>query len=353
MSYQLYKWTFRPKSGVITPFLSDILWGHLVWAISYEQGNIKELLSQFNTNTPPWVISDAFIKDCLPIPRYGKPFEFPTNIPKQEGILIWRIIEHLDKVKYVHVNIFNEMCSGLTPYKLYQEILEGIRNPITFFKLAKPLSYDTNIKRYEKILSHCAKTIYDNKTEVDTKKRSILSAFFVEQEVNKNSINRLTNSAEQLYTQVETYYTDDLDVYLKINSEFDITILEKAIKYIEASGYGKKASAGKGQIQTISFEKSESISMDYKENGFISLSTYIPNEKDYTEIIYANSNTKYGKISSNLGENNVFKHPFTYDEAGSIFRGSPDVYKGKMLYNVHKNPDIVQYGLSFSVGVNI
>lgn len=324
----------------MTPWTSDTLWGHMLWGIRYQQGEqaFEKLLKAFNTDKEvPWIISDAFPQNKLPIIRTDRGIT-PLPCCKKEAILTEQVVGLLDEIQWIDTDLFEEMRNGLTLNRIYEEVLVAKRCPITL-KTPK-----IKLKNIEQVLKQMA--LYRDKTE---------ERYCTTHTVVKNSINRLTGTAGEdggLYTQTEYTYHKPLEVYMKIREDVDLTMIIKAIEYIEQTGYGKKASTGKGAIKTISFEKEEHcFRRTYEGENFIVLSSYMPKAEDYTDIVWSKSHYKQGKVSSALGEHNVFKAPFRYYQAGSIFEGIPNNHKGKMLKGLHENTNIIQYGIPFVVGV--
>ena len=126
------------------------------------------------------------------------------------------------------------------------------------------------------------------------------------------------------------------------------------IKFIEGNGYGKKSSIGKGDFETVSFEKFGGFAEIKNADGFVVLSNYIPKEFDYEEIVYETPLIKFAKIG-NHGRNaeNPFKKPFACFRSGSIFKKGETEKVGKVLENIHFDRSIVQIGIPFVLEVKL
>ncbi|OON98959.1 MAG: hypothetical protein ATN35_00445 [Epulopiscium sp. Nele67-Bin004] len=313
MKYQLYRWEFVVKTSVLTPFHSDTLWGHIVWAIKYLHGDkvFEEYLTKFvQDEYKPFIISNAFPKGYLPFINLPHSFDKPAT--KAEAILLSNFKSLIQQVKFVPKDMFVKMKNGLSIVDIYNEYK---KDPEYLTKLGM-----LDFEQYET--------------------------------ATKNSIDRLTGGTDDgaLYSQVETVYTTPLEVYIKVQ---DDEYIQEAINYIGQTGYGKKASTGKGQLQTISFEKVDTLlDNTHHTQAYISLSSYIPKVGDYENCLHANISSKKGKIA-NSNEVNPFKSPYCYYEAGSIFEGSVIDNKGQMLQGLHTNSEVVQYGVPFIVGVKL
>lgn len=324
----------------MTPWTSDTIWGHMMWAIRYREGQevFDKVLRDFNDiKQVPWIISDAFPQGKLPIIRIGRSYQ-QTPASKKEAILQEQVTRILDEIRLIDVDLFEQMREGLSLHTIYQEVMSVKRCPIT---LKTPKRKLTNI---EQVLNQMA--LY---------RASLEKNYCTQQTVVKNSINRLTGTTGEegaLYTQVEYTYHTPLEVYIKIREDIDVKLIEQALEYIEQTGYGKKASTGKGHIKTLSFQMEDKLfRRAYEGDAFVTIASYIPNKGDYTDVLWGESHYKQGKVSSGLGEANVFKSPFRYYQAGSVFSGTPNDQKGKMLKGLHENTHIVQCGIPFMVGV--
>ena len=52
----------KPESPFLTPPQSDTIFGHLAWAIAYDQGEtrLRQILAEFSSGNPPFLLSSAF-----------------------------------------------------------------------------------------------------------------------------------------------------------------------------------------------------------------------------------------------------------------------------------------------------
>ena len=374
MEYDIYEWQIKPRGSFMTLLESDIVWGHIIWAARYIDGEekLKELLNEFNSGNPPFIVSNGFYTGFFPFFN-KKPinrsdtdsFSEVLGINGSEGILkTIQALKSIKKVKEVSVDLFEDIREGNSSKKLLEECFEGKRCP-KCFKLLKEIgcsvsnglnsTYKNNCKVF-----HVGVFPNENDKCIIEKKQEYSNPKTINETVMKNSINRLTGTTGEensLFTQKEFYYdeTKTISIYFKIRKDYDVKKLEEYLNYIIKDGFGKRKSTGKGFFESISFNKNDKIFKTVKNpNGYIVLSNYIPSESDFTEVIGAEIMTKRGKLSGEFsGDEKPFKKPIVLYQSGSLFKGENREYHGKMLQNVHFNKEIVHYGYSFSLGVNL
>lgn len=330
-NYIIYEWRIKPKSSFLTPLHSDIIFGHIIWAISENFGDelVEKIISESKEGMPPFIFSNGFESGKLPkINRFSKSdifrslMEVSEDTSKSGKIKIMSTLKKYKKIKDLDIDMFNslrEKGSG-------KEIL--------------------NLLNRVDISSSNSKTQY----------------------IVKNTINRLDGSTQfktddgetvsGLYGNSEVFYSQDteMSIYIKVRKDFDINTLEKALTYVENTGYGKKKSTGKGNFENIFFKKTNVFDKNLKNpNGYIVLSNYVPKENDYIKLIDADIATKRGKVSGGYSlDENVFKKPFVHYTPGSVFfTDSPFAIKGKVLENIHYKKEIVQFMIPFTVEVEI
>ncbi len=248
----------------------------------------------------------------------------------------------MKKKKYVSKNVFEELLNGKKIEKIYLEVLDGIRDFSTLEK--------RKIPRNQKITEEFLEDILSGKKDENNK------SYIIEGRI-RNQINRLGNSKEndgdtRLFEQRETIFSKDteIEIFVKIRTDFEIEKFEKGMKYISINGYGRSASTGKGQFEIIGMEQEKGFEGRKNKNGFVVLSNYIPNENDQVEIINSNIFTK--KPKAYMTEN-PFKDYFICYNEGSYFKGNSDTVKGRVLENLKKDDNKnIQCLIPFVIGVD-
>lgn len=330
-NYTSYELVINPMSSFLTSMQSDIIFGHIIWAVSEMDGQekVEKILREVKLKNPPFILSNAFPEGMLP----------KINNIKSSNVFEKVSMHHDIETKEEKIKLMKFMKKQKKKIFVPKKEFQFLRNnPITS-------SFITESKKVEE----------NNQTKHSISQYSV-----------KNTINRLdgstmfvSESGEEfsgLYGITEIYYEGKLSIYIKIRNDYDIDELLKYLKYIELTGFGKKKSSGKGSFEIVSFDKAPWIDESITgANGFISLSNYVPDETDYTEIIYADISTKRGKLSGGYAnEENIFKKPIVHYLPGAVFVSqNPREIKGKAVTNIHFMENILQFMIPFTVEVKL
>lgn len=347
MNYNTWKLKIRPTSSFITPIQSDTLFGSMIWALKIQYGDefVENIIEKTKNYNPPFIFSNPIINGNYPIfGELSKEFLDEIDYVKFKGFDRKRIefYKALKKKKYVSKNVFEELLNGKKIEKIYLEVLDGIRDFSTLEK--------RKIPRNQKITEEFLEDILSGKKDENNK------SYIIEGRI-RNQINRLGNSKEndgdtRLFEQRETIFSKDteIEIFVKIRTDFEIEKFEKGMKYISINGYGRSASTGKGQFEIIGMEQEKGFEGRKNKNGFVVLSNYIPNENDQVEIINSNIFTK--KPKAYMTEN-PFKDYFICYNEGSYFKGNSDTVKGRVLENLKKDDNKnIQCLIPFVIGVD-
>lgn len=378
MEYNVYELKILPKSSFMTFLESDIIWGHIIWAMNYIEGeeSVLNTIKEYKSEEPPFIISNGFYSGLLPFINKKVINRSDTNLFKEilsiegtEGdIKTINALKKIKKIKSVSLEIFEELREGNNNKNIVKECFEGKRCPKCFEKSEKidckiNKNLNTEYKNNCKIFHNNDFVDEDLKCILEKDKNNILSNNILLDLVMKNNINRLTGTTNDesnfkgLFNQKEYYYDtkNTISIYFKIRKDFEIKKIEKYLDFIQKDGFGKRKSTGKGFFEIISFEKNDTLFKNIKNpNGYIVLSNYIPKENDFDDIISSEIMTKRGKLGGEYSfSEKPFKKPIVLYKAGSVFKGKYKEYHGKMLENIHFDKNIMQYGYSFSVGVNL
>ncbi|MGF6907603.1 type III-A CRISPR-associated RAMP protein Csm4 [Fusobacterium sp. PH5-44] len=325
--YQTYLWKIKPMSSYITPWQSDTIYGHLLWGIKlfYGEDEINATIKEFEEKKPPFIVSNGFsskrvkengkekLEMSFPIPKKSLPKRADSSeLAKKHELTtveVVNLLKKINKIKEVRLDDFNKLRGNYSNIEFVSDLLS---------------------KKNEDVIKSQASAL-----------------------VMHNSINRLSGTTEEnnLFS-LEENFAEEICIYIKVRSDYPIGKIEKLLSFIEGNGFGKKASAGKGAIETISFGKFDGFTKVDNANGFIVLSNYIPKANDYTKIVSGNTVLKIGKVANIDGnEDFPFKKPFTCFSAGSIFIKGENEISGKVLRDIHIDKKIVQIGIPFTLEV--
>lgn len=289
----LYKTTITPKSNFTTPLKGDTLFGQICWAIRYRLGEdrLNELLSDYDKK-PFLIVSDGFASGYLPKPSMPSHFLGENlELKKENRKKIWLSMEDLQSG-----NFKNAKTSGEAGY-------------------------------------------------VQTKNATI-----------KNSINYNTFTTDESgkfapYALMEMKFSKQ-DIYFLLDDKFKLDELEKALEVVSKSGYGKRASIGKGTFEYRAFEK---VSVKKNSNAFMTLSPVVIDDENLKEFYYEPF-TRFGKHGGGLASTNPFKSPLLMADSGSVViydEICEKEYIGKAISGHSANANTVHQGYSILIATEI
>jgi len=229
----------------------------------------RRILDLTLAGEPPFVLSDAFPHDWMPIPQTAHLRTWPGNIDRKT----------IKRCRWLEIESFHQVRQGLPVEadRLYedpfQQILQ-VRNTI------------------------------DRSTNTSLKEGGL---YFL-QETTFNSANRFSPS---------------LDVYLHVQADF-VDMLMALFDELSATGFGADTSAGRGQFEILGdFHSVPWLSEPVEcPNGSIVLSTFQPGPDDPVLGLWE-SFTKHGKIGPDFGLADVRKRPLVLFRPGACFFSHP------------------------------
>ncbi|AMV26285.1 hypothetical protein VT84_17945 [Gemmata sp. SH-PL17] len=261
----LYRFHVVPESAWRTPWQSDTLSGLLCGAIARLEGGDtlrRAVIDPALAARPPFVVSDAFPGDWLPIPARVKLLDWPVGERKP-----------VKRARWLNRTSFERMQRGQAP--ALQDLIE-------------------------------------------------ISGFHETTQLH-NTINRASSATLDdggLYSREETYLSAGqvrLTVYARLETEFR-ELFWRALCELATGGYGADRSAGKGQFR-IEGELEQVPALDRidRPDALVVLSTFQPAPSDPTDGAW-DAFTKYGKLGPEFGLENVFKRPLVLFKPGATFR---------------------------------
>jgi len=292
-----YKLRILPLGPWATPWHADTLFGALCWQIVRLNGAgaLTELLAQFQSGEPPFLLSDAFPEGKLPCPLSLPLQPLPETRPKRPA---W-----LDEEQFRN----NTRKPG--------PLLASARSPVEPIVSAKRL--------------HAS---IDRRSGTTTPNGAL---FEVE--------------AWRIRSQ------DDppapyLNVFVRVKES--PASVERLFRSLSFAGFGKKKSSGFGAFEVVG-EPEPCPWLDEWEwaNGFVSLSHFVPAHDDPTEGCWRVA-VKYPKFSPGIPVSHPFKGRLLMIRPGSVFRATSPVrpFYGTVLQNLSAEfPEAVHYALAFAV----
>jgi CRISPR-associated protein Csm4 len=260
----LYRFHLVPESAWRTPWQSDTLSGLLCGAIArLEGGEVlrREVIDPALEGRPPFVVSDAFPGDWLPVPAFIRLLDWPPDQRKA-----------VKRARWLECEAFGRIQRGHSP------VLADL----------------------------------------------ITDSGFHESAQLHNTIGRASSTTLDdggLYSREETHLAagqDRLTVYVRLAAAFR-DLFWRAICELATDGFGADRSAGKGQFYVEGeLEPADFLDQVDAPGGVIVLSTFQPKTGDPTEGAW-DAFTKYGKLGPDFGLDNVFKRPLVLFKPGASF----------------------------------
>lgn len=273
---RLYRVRVIPESPWLTPWQSDTLAGLLCWACARTEGERvleEELIEPGLNGEPPFVVSDAFPGEWLPIPASVRMASWAAEERKP-----------VKRSRWIERTVFTRLQHGHRP---------GIAD----------LIQDRGVHEYLQL---------------------------------RNTISRASNTTAMgggLYPTAERVLGADdqnrafshLTIYIRIRRQSK-DLLTELLKELATWGFGADRSAGKGQFRLGSgLEAIDEFDEVKSPTGCVVLSTFQPSSGDPTDGSW-DAFTKYGRLGADFGFENVFKRPLIMLRPGAFF--TPSASKG-------------------------
>jgi CRISPR-associated protein Csm4 len=342
----IYRLTIRPLTSFRTPLQSDTIFGHLMWALRYLEGEeaLTDFLDRYRGGAPPLLVSAGFPGDTLPVPVLSEDKADDEGEEGQIGTersLADEVVEHalrkaLEDERYLPLAQWRKLASELSPDKLHELRLEAREE----------------LRRVRKGATEHA--------------------------VTRTAVDRITGSAREgrLFVSHEVFYAPHrtFDIWHKVMSDENglAERLTRWWRWVERNGFGSGKSSGHGtfrfQDEDGLVEAGSELPQVEEPNGFVTLSAWVPKAGDPTDVTYR-TRIKRGKLGEALAVPSPWKKPLLMLEPGAmacLHRGDAvtDWY-GRLVENVHwagetvpemqrtAVENVVQLGYAFPLPVRV
>ncbi|MEA3325659.1 MAG: type III-A CRISPR-associated RAMP protein Csm4 [Euryarchaeota archaeon] len=312
---------------LLSPFPIDLQSNRIFGAICvgmnelYGDDELSSMLEQFRGGSAPFILSSAFPfvygeDNKTKYHFFPKPIVKPSALDDHE--------EHYDaaknykKVKYLDQSLFNRFINGET-----NEIL-----------LIRDLS-SNNVK--------IARKMFLTGTDIN-------NDFVIrKQDTPHNILNRLSGSSENFYyTTGLNFENSGLFFLIKFYDKAYRSKVMASLRFIEDRGFGGNISSGMGQFKLSVVTDSELIKKPERDAGYsMTLSLYSP--EDFNSFDKSRCWYELIKTRGRCGDGFMKKSIWVFKE-GSTFPIHDQKICGKVVY-VRENPDVVEYGIAFPVGM--
>lgn len=260
---RLYSMGLQPLSPWLTPWQSDTLAGLLCWQCARSEGPAtleREVLAPARAGSPPFVLSDAFPADLLPLPLAVRLHPWPAEARKL-----------VKQARWITTAAFQRLQAG-GPLRL---------DDLT---VAQPL----------------------------------LSGMQLRNRIGRASS---TMGGGGLFPTEATVLADPaatLRIYVRLTDGYEERFM-RWLEAISATGFGADASVGHGQFALVSgLESADGLDHVVDADGVTILSTFQPGALDPADGCWETF-TKYGKLGPDFGLENVFKRPLVLLRPGACF----------------------------------
>lgn len=273
--HTIYRIRIRPLGPWRTPWQADTLTGLLCWMCVRTEGETvlrKEILEPMLAGEPPFVLSDAFPGDLLPIPAATRLADWPVELRKSVKRAAW-----------LRPDAFVRACNG---------------EPLD----ASDLVIDSPIAEYD----HTRNTLsrMNDTTGME-------GALFTLQEYRLN------------YSAGISGWGDGLSIYVRVRPRARELLLY-LFDELACVGFGADVGIGKGafgfpngvpELEPVDLFQSDRRSGD---KTLIVLSTFQPGPEDPTRGVWE-SFVKFGKLGPGLSGRGVEKRPLVLLRPGACF----------------------------------
>ena len=334
-----YKLTIRPLTSFRTPLQSDTIFGHLMWALRYIEGEdaLVQFLARYRDGDPPLLVSAGFPEGTLPVPVLRpepKDPEEKKHNPANEvvGAMLHKALED---DHYLPLPQWHQLAQNVSA-----RTLKGLLNTAR--------ARLRELKKEERVYP-----------------------------ITRTAVDRITGSAREgrLFVADETFYGPGrkFEIWHKLDEGGD-ELLERLTRWwrwIQRNGFGRRKSAGHGAFRIEGeglVEAGAELPQVANPNGFVTLSAWVPKTDDPANVTYR-TRVKRGKLAEVLALPSPWKKPLLMLEPGAMARlpagKSVREWYGGLVGDMHwpgkdvpdgerdVMKDIVQYGYAFPLPVHI
>lgn len=326
----LYRYKIMPKSPLMTPLMSDTLFGHFCWALLYLRGEdfLTDFLDSYGKDKPsPLLFSSAFLSGHLPRP------DLPPMSRDQANKFVSAHFGNNIKARYLGFSRLKGWSKiRLIKMEQWLSLKDGYANEVLYKTFASE-----NVQSF----------VSNTETEVSS----------------ANTINRISGAVEQegggLFQREKIWYHEgtELDLYIEAG---DGEIKDLAgwflTEYLPEHGFGADKSVGMGSLSVSPDDTFDPGMLEVKDpNARLSLSaaSFRGMEK---YLAFYRLNTKFGKLGGSYsvtsptgGHPKPFKKPVLMFEPGAVFFTPDKLNSVPLLDRVHSDGRIRHYGIPLTL----
>lgn len=329
----LYRYRLKPLSSLITPVMSDTMFGHFCWSIRYQDGveSLERFLKEYDADSPaPVLFSSAFLSGYIPKPTL-------PHLGREQALGLVKRYFGKDKA-----SIFK----GLSKIKSWNKrrlikiehwkVLKDSYDDEALYELLQNRDIDEGGKKITELSSH-----------------NVIS----------REMGTVPSEGGGLFTREKIWYDSEisLDIYVLINDSAMETRVDNFLtQYLPQNGFGADKSLGMGAFDIFRDEGFEPG--DFKvasANAVMSLSlTAFPDMGNYRA--FYRLKTKFGRLGGSFsvssptgGDTKPFKKPVLMYEEGAVFIGHQSLDTMPLLSGVHSDTRIRHCGVPVTLPLSI
>jgi len=348
--YRDLRVTIEPKSAFLTPLVADTLWGHLLWAELYSGGDIQPWVD-VESNTPPLILSDVFPEGWLPAPVMPAPTEKVRKRADEAA--------DADPKQFARLAGIAKRAAKMErlPEQVVRRLLEA---PDMGCEMVEVIAETFDARLCPRCLvatdcdcSECPALVAD--VSLDDRRacaEKLRQARPQEADVpsRHTAIDRLSFTAleGQLFDLPDRWIGGKWVCWARTTLEQDH--LKRLMQFVSEHGYGKRASIGKGRFDVVSVAEGPPLpGLQAKHGRYMLLSSsYVP--EDGCQLSDGDCYRLRVKRGKRHDSSKYIKKPVAMFEAGSVFKGQPQHYVGRLVPDVHtEDEEVVEYGLAYPV----
>jgi CRISPR-associated protein Csm4 len=330
----LQRYRIRPLSPLVTPLMSDTLFGHFCWALVYSRGEefLTDFLSSYDTDNPaPVLFSAAFPEGTLPKPslaplgkeRLKKIVEDRFGEDKRHSFRGYARVKKLLKFSYLSLENWQQLKNSYSTENLIETLLDSAQD-------GEPPAV-------------------------------------IEESAISNTIDRKTGSVPDeggLFQRDKLWYERNqrLDLYVETNGPETADLANWFLTgFLPEYGYGADKSIGMGQLH-IELDESfvpDAVVVNKDPNARLSLCLAAFEGIEQYAASYR-LKTKFGRLGGNFafssptgGTPRPFKKPILMFEPGAVFLTPEDLNTKTLLSNVHTDTRIRHCGIPITLPFKI
>lgn len=303
-----YKVKFRPMSPLVSDLTSDILWGHLAWAIKYtfSEEKLLEILSAMRTESPPLLCTSLFPE--IEGKEYLPALKIPINPDRGDA-------KKLKKRAFIEKQALDNNANSLT-IDSYMEILRSSKDTKEMFDISTSM---------HNVISRRSGTVIEG----------------------------------GLFSTKHIYFKEGVSLYAYIYCAEDRKFLETLLNYLSSCGFGADKTTGKGRIELESLDEVGQTLFERKPNAnaFVCLSLFVPSNGEINlERSFYKTKVKIGRLGEAFANSRpYYKRPLWFLEEGSVCAPNQDKsFYGTVITRVHfSNKNVVHYGFGIPYWIRI